>query len=148
MWTIDVIKMRFVEAADIERRIIVKGIQSGGNAWPSYAYDDEDMHGWDDQARLDHLEVWQGRRVTKSPELTRWEETFFEWTALIPQSRRILVWRWAQCIANGRSFSEWCEKKGIVRMTAYNRLDRVFENLVAGFSKEGRLLRWPEGRWA
>jgi hypothetical protein len=149
MWTIEAIKMRWIEAADIERRMLVKGgMSTSGNAWPTYSYDAEDMAGWDDQAIQDNLERWQGRKVTKSPELTRWEEVFFDWTALVPEKRRQLVWRWAQCIATGQSFSEWCQRKGIVRMTAYNRLERVFEHLAALFRKEVRLFREPDGKWA
>lgn len=150
MWTIDSVKARFVEAADVERRMTIKGgaPSVGGNGWPTFSYDHEDMAGWDDQAIADNLERWQGRKVTKSPEITRWEEVFFDWTALMPQARRIIVWRWAQCIATGGSFSEWCSKNGVVRMTAYNRLDRVVENLSTQFRNEARLFRAPEGRWA
>ena len=31
-WTIEIIKARFIEAADIERRMLVKGMGGGGNA--------------------------------------------------------------------------------------------------------------------
>ena len=147
-WTVEVVKARFFEAADVERRMIVKGMSGGGNAWPSYSYDKEDMAGWDDAAIADNLERWQGRKVTKSPEITRWEEVFFEWTQLIPEPRRLLVWRWAQCIALGRSFSKYCEDKGIVRATAYNRLERVFENLTIEFRNASRLLLWPDEKWS
>jgi hypothetical protein len=148
MWTVEIVKARFFEAADVERRMMVKGMSSGGNAWPSYSYDAEDMAGWDDQAISDNLERWQGRKVTKSPELTRWEEVFFEWTPIIPERRRLLVWRWAQCIVTGQSFSTWCENKGIVRRTAYNRIFRVFDDLTARFRNESRLLREPDEKWA
>jgi hypothetical protein len=144
MWTPDIVKARFIEASEIERRMFVKGMTSGGNAWPTYRFDEEDMKGWDDQAKLDHLERWQGRKVTKSPELTRWEEVYFYWTPMIPEKRRSLVWRWAQCIASGRSFSKYCEDKGLVRMTAYNRLEKVFENLTSVFLLEGRLMLLPD----
>jgi hypothetical protein len=144
-WTPDIVRARFVEASEIERRMFVKGMTGGGNAWPSYRFDEEDMSGWDDQARQDHLEQWQGRKVTKSPELTRWEEVYFYWTPLIPERRRSLVWRFAQCRASGSSFSKYCENKGLIRMTAYNRLDKVFETLASRFLLEGRLVRLPEG---
>jgi hypothetical protein len=147
MWTIELVKARFFEACDVERRMVLKGAPGGGNGWPAYVYDHEDRAGWDDQARQDALEVWQGRKITKSPELSRWEEVFFEWTHLIPESRRLLIWRWAQCIASGRSFSKYCEKKGLVRATAYNRMEKVFENLTARFVLEARYLRWPDPQW-
>lgn len=148
MWTIEIVKARFIEAADIERRMIVKGTGGGGSAWPAYYYDHEDMAGWDDQAIADNLERWQGRKITKSPELTRWEEVFFDWTQLMPEGRRLLVWRWSQAIAGGWSFSEWCQKKGIVRRTAYNRIEKVFLDLAACFGNEARLLRYPDEKWA
>lgn len=148
MWSVEIVKARFIEAADIERRMMVKGLGGGGTAWPAYYYDSEDMAGWDDQAIADNLERWQGRKITKSSELTRWEEVFYDWTKLIPISRRLLVWRWSQCIAGGSSFSEWCNKKGIVRRTAYNRIERVFSDLAAHFADEARLLRFPDEKWA
>jgi hypothetical protein len=148
MWTIEIVKARFFEAADVERRMMVKGIGGGGTAWPAYSYDAEDMKGWDDVAIADNLERWQGRKVTKSPEITRWEEVFFEWTAMVPERRRVLVWRWSQCIASGRSFSKYCEDKGLNRATAYNRMERVFEDLNARFRNEVRLLRHPDEKWS
>lgn len=149
MWTPDIVKRRFFEACDIERRMVVKGgMSTGGNGWPSYIYDADDHKGWDDQAMQDNLERWQGRQVTKSPEITRWEEVFFEWTSIVPERHRKLVWRWAQCIASGRSFSKYCQEKGIVRITAYKRLDKVFDFLVTHFDLERRFLKEPEGKWA
>ncbi|WP_315792307.1 hypothetical protein [Bradyrhizobium sp. SZCCHNRI1002] len=147
MWTNEIVKLRFMEAADIERRMVVKGgPASGGAAWPAYYHDEEDMAGWDDQTIEDNLE--RTRKITASPELTRWEEVFFEWTLLIPQPRRVLVWRWAQCIVNKRSFSEWCDRKGIVRRTAYNRIEKVWDDLARRFGNEGRLLRAPDAKWS
>jgi hypothetical protein len=146
-WTIEIIKARFIEAADIERRMLVKGMSGGGNAWPTYGYDEEDRKGWVQEDIDAEKERWSRNKTTATPEITRWEEVFFEWTALIPESRRVLVWRWAQCRASGRSFSEWCERKGVIRMTAYNRLDKVCGDLEARFRLEARLLRLPDEKW-
>jgi hypothetical protein len=33
-------------AADIERRMLVKRMGGGGNAWPTYGFDEEDRKGW------------------------------------------------------------------------------------------------------
>lgn len=147
MWTDLIVRARFLEAADVERRMVVKGEGGGGNAWPAYYYDAEDRAGWDDQAIQDNLERWQGRKITKSNELTRWEEVFFEWTKLIPPQRRLLIWRFAQCLVAKQSFSEWCRRKGINRSTAYNRVEKVFRDLATVFGNEGRLLRMPDERW-
>ncbi len=148
MWTVEIIKARFIEAADIERRMLVKGMSAGGNAWPTYRFDDDDREGWDEQSKQDEVDALRRRLPLGTPELTRWEEVFFDWTALVPQARRILVWRWSQCIASGRSFSEWCERKGLVRMTAYNRMEKVFAALAAQFDLEARLLRQPAEKFA
>jgi hypothetical protein len=148
MWTIEVIKARFVEAADIERRMLVKGMSGGGNAWPTYGFDEEDRKGWVQEDIDAEKERWSRNKTTATPEITRWEEVFFDWTGLVREDRRVLVWRWAQCRASGRSFSEWCDRKGIIRMTAYKRIDRVCELLVDQFRLEARLLRWPDGKWS
>jgi hypothetical protein len=148
MWTIEIIKARFIEAADIERRMLVKGMSGGGNAWPTYGFDAEDRKGWVQEDIDAEKERWSRNKTTATPEITRWEEVFFDWTGLVREDRRVLVWRWAQCRANGHSFSEWCDRKGIIRMTAYNRIDRVCELLVEQFRLEARLLRWPDGKWS
>lgn len=148
MWTVEIVKARFIEAADIERRMLVRGMSAGGNAWPTYRFDDDDREGWDEQSKQDEVDALRRRLPLATPELTRWEEVFFDWTALVPQPRRILVWRWSQCIATGRSFSEWCERKGLVRMTAYNRMEKVFGSLAEQFDLEARLLRQPAEKFA
>jgi hypothetical protein len=148
MWTAEVVMARFVEAADVERRMLVKGMSAGGNAWPTYGFDDEDRKGWVQEDIDDEKERWSRNKVTTTPEITRWEEVYFDWTALVRQDHRLLIWRWAQCIAGNRSFSAWCERKGIVRMTAYKRRDRVVRTLAEQFRLEARLLRWPEGKWS
>lgn len=128
MWTAEDVRHRFVEAAEIERRMYVKGLSGGGNAWPSYRFDEDDMKGWDDAAKLDHLEQWQGRKVTKSAEITLWEECFYLWTLqyIVQPSDRRRVWIWARCVACGPSFVSVCEKNGWVRRTEYARLERTF----------------------
>jgi len=144
MWTSEIVKARFVEAAEIERRMFVKGMTNGGNAWPTYNFDEDDRRGWVKADLEAELEWWSRNNRTTTPEITRWEETFFFWTPMIQERRRSLVWRFAQCRATHQSFSKYCETYGLVRMTAYNRLDRVFENLASRFVLEGRLMRLPK----
>ncbi|GAC1572954.1 MAG: hypothetical protein NVS3B5_02150 [Sphingomicrobium sp.] len=146
MWDVDLVRERFIEAVDIERRVVVKGAPRVGNGWPQYKFDQEDRAGWDDAAKQDDLERWQGRKFTTSAEQSRWQEVVFEWRLLIPVDRRDLVWDFAECRARGWSFSKYCEDNGLVRMTAYNRINRVLEDLAARFSKEGRLLRFSASK--
>jgi hypothetical protein len=147
MWTPDDVKARFVEAVDIERRVMVKGMGRVGNGWPQYRFDQEDRAGWDDAAKIDDLEKWAGRKFTTSAEQSRWQEVVFEWRLLIPVARRDLMWDFAECRARGWSFSKYCEDRGLVRMTAYRRVDRVLENLARVFALENRSLRLAADRW-
>ena len=138
------VRLRFVEAAEIEHRMHVKkGTSSGGNGWPGYRFDEEDMAGWDDAARLDNLEQWQGRKVTKSAEITRWEECYYGWTlGMLPKpADRRRVWIWARCIACGPSFVSVCDKQGWKTRTEYHRLERTFKFLAAQVSNN-ILLFW------
>jgi hypothetical protein len=146
MWDAEIVKMRFVDAYDIERRMRVKGGPGGaGNSWPSYAYDEDDMKGWKESDQLDAV---LRKKLVSSKEITRWSEAYFEWTPMIRIDRRVLVWRLAQCRATKTSFSEYCQRKGLVRATAYNRLERVFRDLAERFTNEGRLLLEPDEKWA
>lgn len=147
MWTPDDIRARFFEAADIERRVVVKGMPGCGNGWPSYRYDKDDRDGWDDAARQDDLERWKGRKFTTSAEQSRWQEVVFEWRLLIPIERRDLVWDFAECRSRGWSFSKYCEDRGLVRMTAYRRIDRAMESLARRFTLEPRSLKPAAERW-
>jgi hypothetical protein len=146
MWTPEDVSERFIEAADVEYRMLVKGMTRGGNAWPSYAYTREDYEGWDDAARADNLANWQGRKVTRSPEISRWEEVFFVWTnRYIPDLRaRQTVWTWAHCMAHGPSFVFVCEKRGWVRRTEYARKERTFADLAETLRNNDVLFRPAE----
>ena len=147
MWTPDDVKARLIEAVDIERRVTVKGMPGCGNGWPTYNFDSADRAGWDDQARTDDLEKWAARKFTTSAEQSRWQEVVFEWRDFIPAERRNLVWGFAECRAKGRSFSKYCEDRGLVRMTAYRRIDRVLEKLASAFALESRTLRLASDKW-
>lgn len=147
MWTPDDVRARFIEAVDIELRISVKGMSACGNGWPTYRFDKEDRAGWDDIAKLDDLEKWKGRKFTTSAEQSRWQEVVFDWRLLVPIERRDLIWDFAECRARGWSFSKYCEDRGLVRMTAYRRVDRVLENLAKHFALEARSLRPASDRW-
>lgn len=130
-WTVENIKARWIEAADVERRLHVKGLPTSGNAWPAYCYD---KTAWDDQAHEDFAEMWRDRRVTRSDELSRWGEVYFGWTLrFVPEGRRELVWAWSRCNSgvDGRSFSKVCETHGWVKSTSFLRVERTFESLVS-----------------
>lgn len=139
MWTAENVRARFIDAAEIERRMHVKGAPGCGNAWPSYRFDEEDRSGWDDQARQDDLEAWQGRKTTQSSELARWQEVYFVWTLqfIKRDADRRRVWIWARCMSGGPSFVSVCEKRGWVRRTEYARLERTFSSIARELTNNG-----------
>jgi hypothetical protein len=147
MWNPEDVRDRWIEAVMIEWVMRVKGGPSAGNAWPSYVFTKEDRDGWDDIAKQDEVDVIRSRRPLTSADLKRWGECYFEWTMAIPVDRRTLIWRYAQCMAGNRAFSEYCDRKGIVRRTAYNRIHRVFDELTERFNKEGRPLVPADHKW-
>ena len=147
-WTVEIVKARFFEAADVERRTIFKRNGGGGNAWPSYRFDEEDRAGWDATARLDELEKWQMMKGTLKPEQTRYEEVLFQWKPMIRADRWALIWNWSRCIALEHSFSNYCRDHNLNRATAYNRLDRAFELLTFRLRNDAILLQLADDKWA
>lgn len=139
MWTAEDVRSRFIEAAEIERRMHVKGLPTAGNAWPSYRFDAEDRAGWDDRAKQDDLEAWQGRKTTESREIARWQEVYFVWTLqfIKRDADRRRVWIWARCMSGGPSFVSICEKRGWVRRTEYARLERTFSSIARKLTNNG-----------
>jgi hypothetical protein len=145
-WTPEIVRARFVEAADTERFLPAPKIGSGGGYWPEFIHDREDREGWDDTARLENAARWKGRAPLGA--ITRHAECL-AWTASeMPDDRyRKLVWGFAFCRANKWDFGKLCDRKGWVKSTAYLRLDRTWQRLSLSFCKRNFLLRMPADRW-
>jgi hypothetical protein len=146
MWTPDLVRIRFIEAADTERYLPRPFTATGKGYWPSFGHDIEDQSGWDDAARRDNAQ----RPATRAPAgaVTRHEECL-AWTAsrISDQTRRHIVWAYAFCKANKRDFGKLCERRGWVRRTAYDRLTRLWARLADEFQQEGLFLRLPAETW-
>ena len=71
------------------------------------------------------------------------------WTAerILEDKTRKIVWAFAFCRAHKRDFGRLCQRKGWVKTTAYNRLNRVWDRLSDQFCNEGILLREPAQEW-
>jgi hypothetical protein len=81
-------------------------------------------------------------RLPPSPnEISRANEVLLEWTPLVREDRRKLVWFWAHCAAGGGKFTVIYRRMGLKRRTAYDRLDRVWEKLADRFVNDDRTLR-------
>lgn len=146
MWTPEITRARFVEAAHTERFLPAALSPHGRGYWPAFFHDDVDKAGWDDAARLDNAEKSKGR--APSGAISRHQECMV-WTSerIGDMSRRQIVWAWSFCRANGWDFGARCSKRGWARPTAYRRLSAAIEGITHGLNNEGVLLRLPHERW-
>jgi hypothetical protein len=143
MWTPLDVRDRFVEAAEVERRSPRGqwGPSQKLSFWPEYKATFEDKAGWGSQRLAEEREM-RFRRLPPSPnEISRANEVLLEWTPLVREDRRKLVWFWAHCAAGGGKFAVVCRRMGWTRRTAYARLDVVFDCLTARFVNDRRILR-------
>jgi PAS domain-containing protein len=147
MWTPDITKSRFVEAAETERYLPRPRMGTGAGFWPLHQYTAEDREGWDDAARADSADQWARNRKLTREAISRHDECLhWSMTILGQEAHRHIVWKWSFCQINGWSFSEACKRKNWVRVTAYRRLTASFERISAHLNKEQVLLRLPDAR--
>lgn len=135
-WTADIVRFRFVEAADTLLHLQIGGLKPSrtGNAW-SMA-----VGGWDgygaDRPRTRHR--------PDAAAISRFEEVQ-EWLRLITlDDDRMMVWARAMCEADRRSFAGWCEENEIVRQTAYRRTDKAYQGIALTLCNRGVFLRHPD----
>lgn len=142
----EVIRARFVEAAATERFLPSARSPSARGYWPSFFHDEEDKAGWDDAARLDNAEKWQGRATSGA--MSRHQECL-DWTAsrVTDEKRRHILWSWAFCRANDWDFGARCVRRGWARPTAYRRLTATIEALSGQFRMEGFVVRLPDEKY-
>lgn len=149
MWTPEIVKARFHEAAEVECRLPNRGLSTASGFWPAYHYEKEDMKGWDQQAYDDHMEKVSGRKPATSDQVTRHEECL-NWTINLIEleDRRHLIWAWAHCKASDRDFGTECNRRGWARPTAYRRLNALFRSISDKLSNSNVLLRMPSDKYA
>jgi hypothetical protein len=147
MWTPEIVKARFIEAAATEQFLRVDGPAVCRSFWPSFLHDAEDREGWDDQARADNAERWKGRAPDGA--IGRHAECL-QWTAerIENEKTRKIVWALAFCRAHKRDFGALCRRKGWAKSTAYDRTNRIWDRLSYTFNNERLLLREPAAEWA
>ena len=148
MWTPDIVKARFLEAADTEKLLPRPRVGNGAGFWPKHMYTQDDLDGWDEVARTDNADRWATNRKLTREAISRHDECL-DWTIrlLDDERRRHIIWRWAFCQVNGWSFSEACKRRGWVRVTAYKRLEASFAHISDRLSLKGVWVRFPAGDW-
>lgn len=148
MWTPDIVKARFQEAAETERYLPRPRMGTGAGFWPLHQYTKEDRDGWDDAARADNADMWARNRKLTREAISRHDECLvWSMTLLGNEAHRHIVWKWAFCQVNGWSFSEACKRRGWVRVTAYRRLQASFDRISVQLHTASALVRLPDEKW-
>lgn len=148
MWSPDLVKCRYLEAAETERYLPRPRMGTGAGFWPIHRYTQEDRDGWDKTAQADNADAWARDRKLTREAISRHDECL-SWSIMLlrNEQHRHIVWRWAFCQANGWSFSETCKRRGWVRVTAYRRLTASFDLISEHLLGSGTLPRLPEERF-
>lgn len=147
MWTPETVRLRFTEAAATEAFLSTSLPPQCRGYWPSFIHDAEDLKGWDDAARLDNAERFKGR-APEGAVARHWECQQWSAERIHDEKTRKIVWAFSFCRAYKREFGKLCQKKGWVKTTAYNRLNRTWDRLSSQFNNEGLLLKEPAPEWS
>lgn len=149
VWTPEIVRARFVEAAATERSLpTIRRPSSAPGFWPDYWHSFEDMNGWGEDRLREEREMRFKRTPPSAAAISRHEEVM-AWSAnWIPDEvKRRMVWAWARCQAGQGSFTRVCQEEGWVKMTAYRRLHAVSEAISYYLGKDRVLLRLPDHQW-
>lgn len=148
MWTPEIVRSRFVEACDTERRLPLGGGSSQGGFWPAYVYSFEDMNGWGTKRLAEEREMRMARIPPSAAAISRFEEVM-AWSASMihDDTRRRIIWTWSYCQMSGHSFAARCKKLGWVKMTAYRRLHAVSDAISRNLVNDLTFLRMPDEKW-
>ncbi|WP_027583976.1 DUF6362 family protein [Bradyrhizobium sp. Ai1a-2] len=148
-WTRELVRARFVEAADTEWRM-PGGMRLGGKSgfWPGYLHTFEEMSGWGTKRLAEERELRLSRIPPSSAAISRFEQVL-EWSATRIESDqfRQLLWAFVRCRVSGRSFSEKCRKEGWNRVTAYERINRLLDAIAIDLNNDNAPLQLPEDNW-
>lgn len=147
-WTPELVRSRFIEACDTERRLPIGGGTQSCGFWPAYVHSFEDMNGWGTKRLAEEREMRLARTPPSASAISRFEEVL-KWSgAMIHDDvRRRIIWTWAMCQLTGNSFAARCSKHGWVKMTAYRRLHAVSDAISRDLDKSGVLVRYPDEKW-
>ncbi|GBD48081.1 hypothetical protein [Methylopila sp. Yamaguchi] len=146
-WTPEIVFARLVEAGDIEWRMPAArlGPSASPGFWPGYTHTYGDMVEWGTKRLAEEREMRSKRLPPSAAEITRWEEVIFDWhKSRMPEGDRTLLRGYVQSVLRGRSFSKWCDKRGLNRRTAYRRIAKALERLAANLCRSNVFLRMPD----
>lgn len=133
MITPEFIRLRYIEAADVDLHMDrVKGPSSKSAWWPGYYHSESDKRGWGGDIIAEDRALFFRESFKPSKEaIARWGEVI-EWTnSILLERERKIVWGWAFCKALNRPFRSWCKMKGFVVRTSYLRIDQAIARVAA-----------------
>jgi hypothetical protein len=135
-----IVKGRILEAADTIAHMDIGGLRPAKmkSCWPAVTPDPH-SYGYNDFIVPYH---------PSSAAISRAEEVSYGWMLqyVHDDERRIILGRWAMCIAVPRiagSFREFCKKTGRVRRTAERRIDAQILDISATIRKNAQSLQAP-----
>lgn len=93
IWTPEIVRSRFVEACDTERRLPIGGGCSSGGFWPAYVHSFEDMNGWGTKRVAEERELRMSRIPPTASAISRFEEVM-SWSGatIHDDARRRIIW--------------------------------------------------------
>lgn len=80
--------------------------------------------------------------ISRHDEVMRWTVDI-----LLNARHRHLVWAWARCRMNGKSFAGHCRKRCMARVTAYRHLTTAVSRMSEELRNRHVILQMPEERW-
>src|ERR1035437_3014105 len=148
IWTPEIVRARFHEAADTERYLERPRLPTGNGYWPLTLYTAEDREGWTQATKDDQADRW-ARSLKLTREAIARHDACLNWTIalLTKEEHRHIVWKWAFCAAYGRSFSAVCQRNGWNLNTSYSRLDRFFFLISDYLINTDMMLILPEEKY-
>lgn len=136
------VKVRFLEAAEVERRLPSDKVKPDGFStfWPSFKPTRADLNGWGEKRiEEERAAYWTKEAPPSSDEISRYEECLI-WKAeyLTEISHREAIAQWAFCMASGKSFRSWCRMKygSNNENTGFRRVEYAARRISDGIRKK------------
>lgn len=147
-WSAEIVRARFVEAMDTERRMPGERRVKSSGYWPAYEHTFKDMNGWGTK-RLEEERKMRFRRIPPTSAAISRHDEVMRWTAEIikDETDRRMVWAWSCCQITGASFAALCRSSGWSKATAYRRIQAMMDHTAAVLCKKRTLLRLPDEYW-
>lgn len=149
-----IIRARFAEAADTERRLpFAKTRPNGyGSSMPTYLHDFADLVGWGKERLAEERQMATRRLPPAADAISRHDECL-RWTAMISpkvgvaEDYRRALWARAFAFVGGKPFRVWCRAAGIAHVTGYRRSDAAVDLLSSIFRKSSVSVTSPADEW-